>query len=99
MNLFNQFGIAPTEKGFTGDKIKINRILNREIIVKDFKIEPSKFTEGSGKRLCIHLELNGIEHIIFTGSVVLMETIERVPRNGFPFKTTIINNNDRYEFT
>lgn len=96
MKKFNQFGIKPTEKGFTGDKIKMNRILNRPIIVKDFKIEPSNF---SGNRLCLHIEVSGTEHIIFTGSNVLMETIALIPRNEFPFETTIINNNDRFEFS
>ena len=96
MKQFNQLGIKPTEKGFTGDKIKMNRILNRVIVVKDFKIEPSNF---SGNRLCLHIELNGTEHIVFTGSNVLMETIERIPRNAFPFETTIINNNERFEFS
>ncbi len=100
MKKFNQFGIKPTEQGFTGDKIKISRIINKPITVKNYKIVPSKFTEkGNGKCLYLHIQNGTVENVVFTGSAVLMEQIERVNKGDFPFETTIINNNDRYEFT
>lgn len=93
-------GITPTIKNFTGDKIKIDRVVNREITVHAFKMEPSKFTEkGNGKRLDLQISLSGTMHVVFSGSVVLMEMIEKVPKDDFPFITTIEKINDHYEFT
>jgi hypothetical protein len=96
MKRFSDMGIAPELKGFVGDKIKLERILNREIIVHAFKIEESKF-KGS----CLHMqiELKGEKHVVFTGSTVLMNIIKQVPAADFPFTATIIKTNDYFEFT
>lgn len=42
MNQFSQFNIKTPERGFEGDKIKISKVLNREIIVHRFRLEDSK---------------------------------------------------------
>lgn len=100
MNSFKQFNIKAPERGFEGDKIKISKVLNREIVVHRFKIEDSKvFKKGADK--CLHLEIaiNGNKHVLFTGSTGLLEAIKQVPAEGFPFKTTIVEENDRYMFT
>jgi hypothetical protein len=103
MNRFSQFDIKPTSKGFEGSKIKMAKILNREIIVHAFKIEDSKVTafkeKGSCKCLHIQISIDSEMHIVFTSSTGLMETIQQVPENKFPFTTTIIEENDRYKFT
>ncbi|MEI7829342.1 MAG: hypothetical protein WCI31_06215 [Prolixibacteraceae bacterium] len=101
MNTFSQFSIQAPSKGFEGDKIKMSRILNREIVVHDFKIEDSKvFKEkGSGKCLQLQIFFSNEKHIIFTGASGLIEVIQQIPQNGFPFTTTIIQENDRYIFT
>jgi hypothetical protein len=53
MNRFSQFNIKEPARGFEGGKIKMSRILNKEIVVHDFKIEESKVAafreKGSGK--------------------------------------------------
>ena len=100
MKSFKDFGIEPQTKGFEGDKIKIDRILNKEIIVKRFKIEPSKFTDKSnGRRLVLEIEVDGQNRVVFTGSTVLQEIIQMVPDSGFPFTTKIVRDNERFEFT
>ncbi len=101
MNSFSQFNIKTTTKGFEGDKIKMSRILNREIVVHHFKLEDSKvFKEkGSGKCLYLQISFNNSKHIVFTSSSGLIETILQVPEKGFPFTTTIVEDNDRYMFT
>lgn len=93
MHNFKDFGITPSTKGFTGDKIKISKILNLEIIIHDYKLADSKY---SGRRLDIQIELNGTKHITWTGSSYMIEMIERVPKDKFPFKATIVEDNDRY---
>lgn len=98
MKSFSEFGIAVPTLGFTGDKIKVKKILNRQITVHAYKIEPSKF-EGKGDCLYVQIEVDGNMHLLFTGSVVLAEQIKKVPHNGFPFQTTIVENNERLQFT
>lgn len=101
MNQFSQFNIKAPERGFEGDKIKISKILNREIVVHRYKIEDSKIFKKSGSDKCLQMEISisGQKHVLFTGSVGLIETIQKIPDNGFPFKTTIIEENDRYLFS
>jgi hypothetical protein len=96
MKQFKEFGIKPESQIFTGDKIKMERILNREIKVMDYRIEDSKY---QGKCLHMQIEIGETRHVVFTGSGVLIEMIERVPKMDFPFITTIVKENERFEFT
>lgn len=100
MRKFSDFNVTVETNPFQGDKIKIDRILNKEIIVTAAKIEPSEFKEkGNGLRLRLAFTAAGQPHILFSGSSTLMEMIKRVPPEGFPFATTIVKQNERYEFT
>lgn len=98
MNAFKDFNIKPEINAFVGDKIKIDRIINVPITVHDFKIEASTVKEGT-KRLTLQIEKNQTKHIIFTGSKVLQQQIEKVPKDKFPFTATIIKDNEYFEFT
>ena len=95
---FKDLGIKADTKGFTGPKIKINKILNKPITVNAFKVKPSNF-EGKGN--CLHLDITvgDSQHVVFTGSSVLAEMINQVPKSAFPFATTIVEENDRFIFT
>ncbi|AWW32154.1 hypothetical protein DN752_19530 [Echinicola strongylocentroti] len=95
---FSDFGIKSPSQVFTGDKVKIFRILNREIQVCDYRIEPSKYSEG-GKCLYLQIDVEGVKSVVFTGSNHLIQQIEMVPKTGFPFNTTIIQEDQRFEFT
>ncbi|MGN6601216.1 MAG: hypothetical protein ACTHK8_02130, partial [Ginsengibacter sp.] len=89
MNDFKDFGIKTKVKSFIGDKIKMSKILNKKITVTDFKIDNSKYSDkGNGKCLHLQIELEDKKHVVFTGSVFLMETIQQVPKEKFPFTTT-----------
>ena len=100
MKKFKDFGINPSSEGFVGDKIKITKILNREITVYKYRITESKFKEkGSGKYLNMQIGIGDEKHVVFTGSIGLMGMIEKVAKADFPFITTIIKDNDRLEFT
>ncbi|WP_166964658.1 hypothetical protein [Yeosuana marina] len=98
MNAFKDFNIKPEINSFTGDKIKIDRIINVPITIHDFKIEASTVKEGT-KRLTLQIEKNQTKHIIFTGSKVLQKQIAQVPKDKFPFTATIIKDNEYFEFT
>lgn len=99
MKTFKDLGIAKTQQGFIGDKIKISKILNREVVVLDYKIENSKYEKGNGKCLHLQIAIGETKHVVFTGSKPLMDTIALVPKPDFPFKTTIIKENEWFEFT
>lgn len=99
MKQFKDFGIKPKLQSFIGDKIKMNKVLNREIIVHDYRVEDSKYGNGSDKCLYLQIEFNETKYVMFTGSKSLMEMIEQVPKSNFPFKTVIVKENDRPEFT
>lgn len=100
MNFFSQLNIKPPALDFTGDKIKLHRVLNQTIKVIRYKIEASKFTDkGNGLRLTMQIEFNQAQYIIFSGSTTLMEMIKQVPEDKFPFTTKIEMQNDRPIFT
>jgi hypothetical protein len=98
MKKFSDLNIQSTSY-FVGDKIKIVKILNKEIIVHGFKIEPSKYPKNkSGNVLTLQIEISGEKQIIFSGSDVLMDQVKQVEVGDFPFKTTIIKNGEHFEF-
>jgi hypothetical protein len=100
MKDFKSFGIKAPVNGFTGDKIKIDRILNKRVIIHKYKIEGSKFTEkGNGKCMTVQIEIDSEKRIFFTSSMTLMEMIKQVPETDFPFGASIERVNERLEFT
>ncbi len=96
MNNFKSFNIQPAVQGLKGDKIKIDKVFNKEIVVEDWRIEDSKY-----KGKCLHMQIiiDSSTRVVFTGSVSLLEMIQKVDRDKLPFKTIILKDNDRYEFT
>lgn len=100
MKNFKDLGIKAESKGLEGDKIDMYQVLNKEIEVHRFRIQKSKFPEkGNGNRLEMELVVDGRKRVLFSGSTVLQEVIEKIPEDCFPFKTTIKKNNQRHEFT
>lgn len=100
MKKFNEFNIKTPAKGFIGEKIKIFKVLDKEIEVHAFDLNDSKVYKEKGTKKCLSLQIkiNGEFRIIFTGSIGLIEQTQQVPENEFPFVATIIKENDRYIF-
>lgn len=101
MNSFDQFNIKQEIKGFEGEKIKMARILNKQIVVYFFELKDSKVYKdrGTGKCLKLQISVDNEKHIVFTSSTGLIEVIQQIPENGFPFTSTIIQENERFKFT
>lgn len=76
----------------------MERLINVPIIVHAFKIGDSVAKKGT-KCLTLQIEKNGTRHIVFTGSKVLQQQIEEVPKSSFPFTTIIVKDNEYFEFT
>lgn len=98
MNNFKDFNITRETKGYTGNKIKIDRVLNVEITVHDCKIEDSTKEIGQ-KRLDMQISIGDTMHVIFTSGKALIEVIRDNPQIKYPFKTTIVKENDWLKFT
>lgn len=98
MRKFSDLKIKPKLKSFTGEKISLSRIFNTEITVIDYVIEPSTKKPGT-ERLKLQIKKGETLHVVFTGSTVLMQMIQEVPKQAFPFQTTIVNNDCHFEFT
>lgn len=100
MKRFSEFDIAHNSNSMVGEKIKISKVMNREIVVHSYRIEDSKYPKNkSGKCLYLQIELDNVKWVIFTGSDVLIDQIKQIDDGDFPFLTTIIKNNEHFEFT
>lgn len=78
-----------------GEKIKIDDILNTEVNIIGYNIRKSKYDKNaSGKCLGLQIEKDGDRRLVFTGSDVLIDQIERYGAQ-IPFLTTI-RKIDRY---
>lgn len=97
MKKFSDFGIKSSV--LQGDKVKIDVILNKLVEVVSYRIENSKFSNGkSNKCLYLQIRIEGKLHVVFSGSHVLIEQIEQVPKDGFPFSATITKPGRYYSF-
>lgn len=97
---FSDFGIKVESKKFVGEKIRLAKVLNTEIMVHGYYIKPSKYPEkGSDKCLWLQISVDGKKYVSFSIAKLLMEAIQKVHEDSFPFTTKIINDNDSYVFT
>jgi len=91
MNNFKDFAQKHHAEGV---KIKIEEVLNKEIIVVGFEILKSKF-KPEDDCLKLQIELNNENRVIFTGSSVLTKQCKEYESN-MPFKTSIIKGDSKY---
>ena len=80
-----------------GVKMRLDQILNREILVTDFRIMKSKHHPGQE---CLQFQylLDSQVCVSFTGSGVLMDQISSVGDN-IPFNTTVVKIDRYYSFS
>ena len=81
-----------------GRKIKIEEIIDREILVLATRITPSKYGKTPSSCLTIQLELNGERYVCFTGSGILSEQAAAY-RSEMPFLATVRKIDKYYTFT
>jgi hypothetical protein len=92
---FSDFAIA--ESGpFSGEKIGIEDVLDKEVVVTDFAVRPSKIKKNAGEDcLYLQLKMNGRTRMMITGSKVLMKQIKTY-QSHIPFAARIIRKNKKY---
>lgn len=98
MNKFSDFNIDNNfSSSFFGDKISIEDVLDKTIIVTNYNIGDSKFKNKNC--LKIQIEYNSNNRIIFTGSKNLINIISKVNKDKLPFETKIIKKEKTYFLT
>ena len=71
MKRFSDFAESP--KVLDGEKVKLDEVINREVLVIGYRITESKFGKNkSGKCLTLQVEIGGVHRVVFTGSDVLI---------------------------
>ncbi len=97
MEHFPKFGdFAEEETPLDGKKRKVDEILNIEILVIGFRIGESKFKDKN--YLTLQFENGNEKYIVFTGSEVLINQIQKYKEN-IPFYTVIKKVNKYYTMT
>ena len=95
----HKFGEFADPNIFVGKKIKIDSIIDQDIQVIKYKLTNSKYEKGmDSKCLVLQIKYNEEDRIVFTGSAVLAEQIERY-ENQLPFETRIIKPDSFYSFS
>jgi len=98
MKKFSDFNVTPPERVFDGEKIKIFKILNKEVTVINYRLVESKFKQAQ-QRLDLHVELDGVRYIVFTGSANLIKMITQINKTELPFLTVIEKDGESFKFT
>ena len=82
-----------------GDKLSIKAIINREILIIGFRLSDSKYSKNNNSQcLTLHIELDAKRYIVFTGSIILIEQIEKY-KDEMPFLATIKQIDKYYTFS
>ena len=86
---------AQEAKPMDGLKLKIDNVINQEILIIGCKIKDSKFSKtNTSKCLTLQFVLQEKRYVLFTGSSILIEQMEKY-QNEIPFLATI-KKIDRY---
>lgn len=96
---FSDLGIKLDTSGLLlGEKISITKIINKDIVVKSYKLDNSKYENK--QCLTIQISVDNIDRVVFTSSKILINQIQQINNEDFPFETKIeIFNKNGYIFT
>lgn len=95
---FSDMGIKIDIDTMTGEKIKIAKIIGKEILVKSYKITESKF-DNSKHCLTMQIEFCEENKVLFTGSQYLLKQLQQIKAEDFPFYAKIELINESYQLT
>lgn len=97
---FSEF--AKEDKHLEGPKKRIDEVLNLEVIITGFRVGKSRYAnknkDPDAKYLTLQIEIDGEKFIIFTGSRVLTEQVEKYA-DKIPFLTKIVKIDQYYSLS
>lgn len=100
MKNFSDLGIAPKSRRFVGKKIEMSEIIDEDIVVHSFRIEPSQYPNKRSDMVTkMQIELDGRKRVTWTTSKYLTQMLEAVPEDAFPIQTKIIKDEKAFIFT
>ena len=92
--------LQPEDLPFEGEKVRVDSLLNKEIIIVKYKIRPSKYKHKC--RNCATVQFKESEEdsnkVFFTGSEVLIDMLEKY-KEELPFMATIRKIDRYYTFS
>lgn len=98
VNCLDSFArVAADKLPMPGVKKRLDEILNKKIIILDYRISKSSKRENS-ECLQIQFLLDGDVFILFTGSVVLIDQIKSI-KDRLPLNTTVVKIDKYYSFS
>lgn len=93
MKKFSEFS---KESILDGEKVKIDDIINEEIVIIGFNVKASKYKEKN--YLTLQIKRADKKFVLFTGSEVLIDQLKKYESN-IPFITTVRKINKYYSLT
>lgn len=87
MTEYLNFGDFAIDESLVGDKIQIEKVLNKKILIIKYRINKSKFKESN--YTTVQFRLDDKTYVIFTGSEVITKQLEKY-KDKLPFNTTIV---------
>lgn len=97
MKRFSDFADQPNI--LDGEKIRIDDALNQEVIVTGCRIAPTKYDKNkSGKCLTLQIKIDEQKRVVFTGSDIMIEQMEK-HEDQIPFSAVIKKINRYYTLT
>ena len=80
---------AEEEAALSGEKIKIDDVIGKDIIITGFKVTTSKYKKSNAEScLKLQFKMGGVEYVLFTGSNILIEQIQKY-KEHVPFSAQI----------
>ena len=85
---------------FKGDKLRLEEILDKEIIVYRYRVGESKYNrqKEDSHYLKLQIKYDTKYRVVFTGSKVLLNQIKQY-ESHLPFRTKIIKSGNYYSFS
>ncbi|MDD4453684.1 MAG: hypothetical protein PHZ06_12745, partial [Proteiniphilum sp.] len=80
-----------------GEKMSINAVINKEILITGFKVGRSKYKEDSDY-ITVQFILENTRHVFFTGSQIIAEQLRKY-EDKIPFEATLQKINRYYTLT
>jgi hypothetical protein len=97
MQKFSDF--AQEECRFSEDKIPLDNVVGKQIVVHAYYLQKSNFKDSLNKeRMTMLIEFGGEKRVVFTKSEVLIRQMRQYEKH-LPFETIIIHPKRYYTFS
>lgn len=97
---FSDFADLTERPVLDGDKVSMQSILNKEVKVIGFRVKSTKFSDSKNDQ-CLTIQFEndaGERKVVFTGSAVLIDQIERY-KEHLPFFATVVKTGKFFSFS